>query len=115
MNKNLKLKLRKIKLLALDFDGVMTDGFVYVDQNGLETVKCSRKDGLGITMIKRVGIQLCVLSTETNPVIQKRCDKLQIPCIRNIQSSEKKLDMLKKFMKRKKIKWEEVAYMGDDL
>lgn len=115
MKKNLFKKLAKIKLLAMDFDGVMTDGYVYVDQDGRESVKCSRKDGLGIEMLKNNGIEVAVISKEKNPVIAARCKKLNIPCWQEIKDSDNKLQILQRIMKDKNLTQEEVAYIGDDL
>ncbi len=114
---NNKLKEAKslIKLLALDFDGVMTDGLVYVDQNGREHVRCSRKDGMGIDLLKKNAIEVCVISTEKNPVVLKRCQKLKIPCTQGIESSDGKGEILKKFVKDKGFNLKEVAYVGDDV
>ena len=58
----------KIKLVAYDFDGVMTDNKVYVDQDGKEIVQVNRGDGLGISEIKKLGIEQIIISTEQNPV-----------------------------------------------
>ena len=115
MNRRLKEKLKKIKLLAMDFDGVMTDGTVYIDQDGIETVRCSRKDGLGIEMLKRAGILACVISKETNPVVTARCDKLKIKCWQKVENGESKAEILERIMAEQGLTKEEVAYMGDDL
>lgn len=115
MNKDLTLKFRKIKLLALDFDGVMTDGFVYVDQDGKESVRCSRKDGFGIGMLKEAGIKVCVISKEKNPVVGERCKKLNMSYYQNVGDGKGKLDVLKKASAKLKISFQEIAFMGDDL
>lgn len=114
-DKNLLRELAKIKLLALDFDGVMTDGLVYVDQDGREHVRCSRKDGMGIGLLKKNGVEVCVISTEKNPVVLKRCQKLKIPCTQGIESSDGKGEILKRFIKEKGFSLKEVAYVGDDV
>lgn len=115
MNQNLKAKLKKIKLLAMDFDGVMTDGFVYVDERGRESVRCSRKDGLGIELLKKNGLDAIVISKEENPVVAARCRKLKIQCWQKVKNGEGKLEILKKIVKEKNLSPENVAYMGDDL
>ena len=68
----------KICLLALDFDGVLTNNKVIVDENGKESVICNRSDGLGIDIIKKKGIEVIVISKEQNKVVKARCDKLKI-------------------------------------
>ncbi len=116
MNKDLlKEKFKKIKLLAMDFDGVMTDGTVYVSQEGAETVQCSRKDGLGIEMLKKNGLDAVVISKEINPVVSVRCKKLKIQCVQKVKDSDGKLEILKKILKERKLAGNEVVYIGDDL
>ena len=115
MDQELKLKLAKIKLLAMDFDGVMTDGTVYIDQDGRESVRCSRKDGLGLEMLKKNGLEAVVISKEANLVVSARCKKLKIQCWQKVEDSDGKLEILKKIMEEKGLVPEEVVYMGDDL
>jgi 3-deoxy-D-manno-octulosonate 8-phosphate phosphatase KdsC-like HAD superfamily phosphatase len=69
--KTIKEKLQNIQLLAMDFDGVLTDNRVFVDDAGKEMVACSRSDSLGIDLLrrKRPDIRLVVISKETNPVV----------------------------------------------
>ena len=61
MKSDLKEKFQNLKLLALDFDGIFTDGSVYVDQNGVESVRCSRKDGMGVELLKKHGIEVIII------------------------------------------------------
>lgn len=112
---SVKGKFKKIKLLALDFDGVMTDGYVYVGQDAKEVVRCSRKDGLGIEMLRISGIDVVVISKETSPVVAARCEKLKIEYWQGRENSESKLEVLKKVANNRGLKIEQVAYMGDDL
>ena len=67
-----------IKLVAFDFDGVFTDNTVYVSQDGVESVKCWRSDGIGLARLSDVGVRACLLSTEANPVVGIRATKLKI-------------------------------------
>ena len=87
-------KLAAIKLLVFDFDGVMTDNRVMVDEHGTESVWCSRADGLGIQRLKAAGIKLAVLSTEKNRVVAARCRKLGIPCLHGLPDKLKALRRL---------------------
>jgi YrbI family 3-deoxy-D-manno-octulosonate 8-phosphate phosphatase len=115
MEKALKNKFKNIKLLALDFDGVLTDGYVYTNENGEEAVRCSRKDGLGIEMLKRAGIYICVISKEANPVVTKRCNKLKIDCFQKVTTGEGKKEILIRIANKQKNKQSECAFVGDDL
>jgi len=115
MNQRLHDQLKKIKLLALDFDGVMTDGTVFVNENGAESVQCSRKDGEGIARLLQRGIAVHVLSKEENPVVAQRCKKLRIPCDQAIRDGEGKREILERISKTSGLEPDRVAYIGDDL
>ena len=67
-----------IRLVAFDFDGVFTDDMVYVLQDGTEAVRCFRGDGIGLQKLVRLGIEAIIISTEANPVVTARADKLKI-------------------------------------
>jgi YrbI family 3-deoxy-D-manno-octulosonate 8-phosphate phosphatase len=77
--------LADIRLMALDFDGVLTDNTVYVTQDGAEAVRCWRSDGIGLTRIRREGVHVLILSTEVNPVVTARANKLKIPCKQGVE------------------------------
>lgn len=70
----------QVELLVFDFDGVFTDNTVWVSQDGTESVRCSRSDGLGLARIRALGLPMFVISTEVNPVVSVRAAKLLIPC-----------------------------------
>ncbi|MBF0205424.1 MAG: HAD hydrolase family protein [Oligoflexia bacterium] len=108
-------KLKKVKLLALDFDGTLTNGKVYVNQYGEETVCCSKKDSLGTNMLQKAGIQVVVLSKETNPVVKARCKKIRVSCYSGANTGNDKLKILKQFMLKNGITSKEVVFMGDDV
>jgi YrbI family 3-deoxy-D-manno-octulosonate 8-phosphate phosphatase len=101
-----------IMLLVYDFDGVMTDNRVYVDQNGNEMVQVNRADGLGVSEIKKMGIQQIIISTEKNPVVSARANKFGIPCMQGIDN---KKDALVDHCRRNDIELPQVAYLGNDI
>ena len=103
---------KNIKLVVLDFDGVMTDNIVYTSENGKEFVACWRGDGIGLSNIKKLGILITVLSTERNPVVTKRCEKLEIDCI---QGCDNKIKALKALIRKHKSTMSQVLYMGNDV
>ena len=102
----------KIKLVVYDFDGVMTDNKVYIDQNGNEIVQVNRADGLGVAEIKKMEIEQIIMSTETNPVVSARAIKLDIPCL---QGLDNKKDALLDYSKKNDIDLKKVAYVGNDI
>lgn len=101
-----------IRAVIFDFDGVMTDDKVYVSQTGEESVRCGRDDGMGIGLLKRTNIQIAVLSTETNPVVSARCNKLGIECLQGLGMS--KFSALEKWCSEKNITLSDVLFIGND-
>jgi len=77
--------LAYVELIAFDFDGVFTDNSVYVAQDGIESVRCWRSDGLGLARLRSVGVQAFIISTEANPVVSVRASKLKLPCKQDIE------------------------------
>jgi len=75
------MNINEIDALVFDFDGVLTDNKVYVDQNGKESVCCSRSDGLAFDVLRKLKIPTYILSTETNIFVTQRAKKLKIPVI----------------------------------
>jgi len=82
MNLNL---LSTVSLIAFDFDGVFTDNTVYVSQDGVESVRCWRSDGLGLARLRSIGVESFIISTETNPVVLARAQKLKLPCKQGVE------------------------------
>ena len=101
-----------IRLLVLDFDGVLTDNRVWVDQDGREMVAANRSDSLGINQLRQAGVETVVISTETNPVVAARCRKLNIPWI---QGENDKATALRKLLQDRNIDANEAVYLGNDV
>ena len=104
--------MNSIKLLVYDFDGVMTDNKVYLDQYGNEMVQVSRADGLGISEIRKLGIQQIILSTETNTVVSVRAKKLDLFCLQGVDN---KVQALVDYCENHQIGLIDVAYVGNDI
>jgi N-acylneuraminate cytidylyltransferase len=100
------------KALILDFDGVFTDNRVFVNQEGVESVACSRGDGMGIALMRKAGIPALVISTEVNPVVSARCKKLKIPFLQGIND---KLSAMTSWLRQRSINVAEIAYLGNDI
>jgi 3-deoxy-D-manno-octulosonate 8-phosphate phosphatase (KDO 8-P phosphatase) len=105
-------QLRAIRLVVFDFDGVLTDNTVIVSQDGQESVRCWRSDGLGLQRVTRLGIACMILSTETNPVVSARAAKLRLPCR---QGESDKAAALREIMTERGVAPEQTAYMGNDV
>lgn len=102
----------KPALLVLDFDGVMTGNTVYLDETGREMVRCSRGDGMGVTLLVRAKFPVVVLSTEKNPVVMRRCEKLKIPCIHGVAD---KTVAFKALLAERDVKADDVVFVGNDI
>jgi N-acylneuraminate cytidylyltransferase len=103
---------KNVELVVFDFDGVMTDDRVFVNQEGVEMVAANRRDGMGITLLHKAGIRMMVLSSEKNPVVQARCNKLKLPVIQGI---DEKAAVLRKYLLDNKISSDTVIYVGNDI
>ena len=104
---------RIIKLLVTDFDGVLTDGKVWVDENGRETVAANRSDSMRIKQMRAHGIEVIILSSEVNSVVNARAKKMGIEAIHGLGLSEKG-EALKKVLSEKQIDASQVVYLGND-
>lgn len=102
-----------IKVLVTDFDGVHTNDQVIIDQLGNEAVIVSRKDGLGIDLLKtKTNIKVLILSRESNPVVSKRAAKLNVEVLQNVND---KASTLEKWCQNNDFDLKNVAYLGNDL
>ncbi|GAB4399656.1 MAG: N-acylneuraminate cytidylyltransferase [Anaerolineales bacterium] len=102
-----------IKLVITDFDGVLTDGRVWIDENGKETVAATRSDSMRIKQMRESGIDVIILSSEVNPVVSARAKKMNIEAIHGM-GLDQKGEALKKYLAEKKIDASQVVYLGND-
>jgi YrbI family 3-deoxy-D-manno-octulosonate 8-phosphate phosphatase len=109
-----KVKLDKIKLLILDVDGVMTDGGMYVSENGDQMKRYNTQDGMGIMHLTKSNFQVGIISSGfTNNMVQKRAELLGIQhCY---VGRDPKLEILKDWCEKLNFKLDEVAIIGDDI
>jgi YrbI family 3-deoxy-D-manno-octulosonate 8-phosphate phosphatase len=113
LSKNsLKKVVSRIRLVGFDFDGVFTDNMVYVLQDGSEAVRCNRSDGIGLQKLKNLGIETVIISTESNPVVSARAQKLEIRCFQNCKD---KVKTLENTARQFGISLDEVAFVGNDI
>jgi len=103
---------KQIDLVVFDFDGVMTDDRVWVDQEGHEAVAANRRDGMGIAALHKAGIPMVVLSTEPNPVVSARCRKLELPVIQGLSDKSAALHLL---LQERQLDPSHVVYLGNDV
>ncbi len=106
------LQAGELDALVLDFDGTLTDDRVTVDQDGRESVTVHRGDGLGIAALRRAGLDIVIVSSETNPVVSARARKLQIPALTGIAH---KGAALTRWCAEQHHDLRRVAYVGNDV
>ena len=110
---SLTASLQKIKLLALDVDGVLTDGGLYISPAGEVFKGFNAKDGMGISCALRSGLQIAVITGRQSPIVERRCEELGITLLQ--QGVKDKRLALQQMAQKLGLVREEIAYMGDDL
>jgi 3-deoxy-D-manno-octulosonate 8-phosphate phosphatase (KDO 8-P phosphatase) len=101
-----------VRLLGIDFDGVMTDNTVYVFEDGREAVRCSRLEGYGLRRLIAAGAEPVIVSTEANGVVSTRARKLGITCIQNVPD---KVAAMEALLRERGLHWREAAFIGNDV
>ncbi len=102
-----------IKMIITDFDGVITDGRVWTDENGKETVAASRSDSMRVRQLRERGVEVMILSSEVNPVVKARAEKMGVEAIHGLGLNEKG-EALKKFLAEKNLDPAQIIYIGND-
>jgi 3-deoxy-D-manno-octulosonate 8-phosphate phosphatase (KDO 8-P phosphatase) len=113
MNAALIARARKIKLIAFDVDGVMTDGTLFLADDGQEYKGFHSLDGHGLKMLKNSGVQLAIITGRSSRVVEHRARNLGIEIVH--QGAHDKLVVYEAMCRDLKIDCEATAYMGDDV
>lgn len=106
-------RLKKIRLLLLDVDGVMTDGRIIFDNHGVETKAFDVKDGHGLKLLQRAGLKVGIITGRESEVVRFRARELGIDILH--QGAKSKLEPYLEAVGELGLRDEEVAYVGDDL
>lgn len=102
-----------VKLLVLDVDGVLTNGQVFIGENGKESLKAfDIQDGLGIKLLEKIGISTAIITGRSSKMVLARCDELGIKHVH--MGVENKAAALEKILQSLELKSSECAVMGDD-
>ncbi|TNJ40938.1 acylneuraminate cytidylyltransferase [Phaeobacter sp. B1627] len=106
-------RLARVKAIVMDFDGVHTDNLVTTDQNGVESVRTSRGDGMGVSALRDSGrYQMMILSKERNPVVLKRAEKLKLEVYHSVDD---KVAALEDWLAACGLGWADLLYVGNDI
>ena len=113
VRKGAEEKAARVRLFLVDVDGVLTDGGIIFDGNGVETKRFHVRDGHGIKMMQRAGIEVGIITGRTSPVVRIRAEELGISRIR--QGAHDKVAAWREMLEDSGISPEESAYVGDDI
>jgi 3-deoxy-D-manno-octulosonate 8-phosphate phosphatase (KDO 8-P phosphatase) len=113
LKKNIKEKLKKIKLLILDVDGVMTDGGIIMDSKGQELKQFNVRDGHGLKVLQRYGMKVAIITGRQSKVVEYRAKDLDIEEV--YQKVFNKKEVFEKILKKHKLSADETAFLGDDI
>lgn len=113
MKKELREKLKKIKFLILDVDGVLTDGSIVYSSKGEEIKTFNVHDGYGIEMLRQNGIPVGIITGRISSIVEKRAQDLKIEDL--VQGTIDKIPAAEKFAQKYNLSFDEIAFIGDDL
>ncbi len=113
MNKKIADKLKRIKLLALDVDGILTNGKIVLDEKGREIKVFDVQDGFGIVIFRKMGLKTAIISARSAKPVEFRAKDLKID--RVYQDAYPKIHAYEQLLKDLKLRDDEICFMGDDL
>ena len=113
MTEKLKANFADIQLLAMDVDGVLTDGTLVINADGSESKFFNSMDGHGIRMWQRAGLKVALITGRASEPTQRRAEQLQIEYV--FQDCHDKLPVFEKLLEQFRLSPEKAAYIGDDL
>lgn len=113
MKQTLEDRAKKIKLIILDVDGVMTDGSFMIGDDGQQYKAFYTKDGQGISMLQRSGVATAIITGRTSEVVAHRAKELNITHV--YQGQKNKREAFDELLKKLNLQAEQVAYVGDDV
>lgn len=106
-------RARRIELILSDVDGVLTDGGIIYDNQGIESKRFHVRDGLGIRLWKRAGFRFGILTARTSHIVKLRASELDLDVVR--QGFEDKLPVAREVIAQFDLEPEQVCFIGDDL
>lgn len=113
ISSTLRTKLKKIKLVVTDADGVLTDGGMYYSKNGEELKKFNTKDGMAVELLGKANIGTIIVTRENSETVQQRGKKIKV--LETIIGAHEKEKLLDPICQKYKVSPDEIAYVGDDV
>ncbi len=105
--------LKRVRLVAMDVDGVLTDAGMYYSESGDELKKFNTRDGMGIKMLQAAGFVTAFITREKTAIVERRGQKLAVPEVH--QGVDDKLALLTTLAQKYGLSLDQVAYIGDDV
>lgn len=106
-------KAEEIKLVILDVDGVMSDGRIVIDDNGVQSRNFDIKDGMGVVALQMLGVEVAIITSKRSGAVRHRAEELKIK--RFYEGIKKKTEAYAQILEEMNISDAEVCYVGDDL
>ena len=113
MTPDVRARARKIKLVAMDVDGVLTDAGMYYTERGDELKKFNTRDGMGVALVREAGLKTAILTRESTKLVERRAEKLKIDHV--FIGITDKLTCMRALLEELGLTLEQVAYIGDDV
>jgi YrbI family 3-deoxy-D-manno-octulosonate 8-phosphate phosphatase len=107
-----KISIDNIDAFVFDFDGVLTNNLVQIDENGRESVSCSRADGLAFDVLRKLNKPVYILSTEKSLVVEARAKKIKVSVIQGVSD---KVKAIKELSNKNNYNLNKIFYVGNDL
>ena len=113
MTPDVRERARKVRLVAMDVDGVLTDAGMYYTENGDELKKFNTRDGMGIARVRTAGLKTAILTGESTKLVERRGAKLRIDHV--FIGVSDKLTCMRSLLNDLGLTLDQVAYIGDDV
>jgi len=113
LSRSLQAGLGRVRMLAMDVDGVLTDAGMYYSESGDELKKFNTRDGMGIKMLQAAGVITAFITKEKTAIVERRGKKLEVPEVH--QGVDDKLTDLTRLVRKHGLTLAQVAYIGDDV
>jgi YrbI family 3-deoxy-D-manno-octulosonate 8-phosphate phosphatase len=113
MTPDVRARARKIRLVAMDVDGVLTDAGMYYTEQGDELKKFNTRDGMGVALVREAGLKTAILTRERTQLVERRGAKMRIDHV--FIGVTDKLTCMRELLDQLGLTLEQVAYIGDDV
>lgn len=113
VDSSIELRASRVKLLLMDCDGVLTDGRIWILENGEDQKSFNTRDGLGLDLLHRAGLRSGIISGRRSTAVERRAKALGVAFVR--QGCEDKVQAFEEILVDAGVANSEVAFMGDDL